>query len=394
MPNPYIDVPDNDELSNEQLEIYGYALNYNLIINGAAGSGKTILAIHRAKQLAEAGKSVLFIVFNNVLKDYTTTAMQEFGVGDRVKLKMPTDICNEVLGRKKLSKYLTNRDRERMINACNYDAIIIDEAQDFDIIDIDMFKNFADNVTICCDRKQGIFERDFTIPGVKDLFNDDIEEKFLMFTYRNPKNILKLSVKYYYQKYNVIPAEQEQNRIHCYNETNGKARVVTTNNEIDTIQQLISNAPKGDTIGIIVPRAEAVKYISEALSARGVVNEKYYSVRVPGRKYPVKVYDLSFSENKLKIVTLWSSKGIQFDTVIIPFMDKNTSPEFSEWTNRAGEGFATYVAMTRPKNNLYFTKTSEYSFPSSDYLDEEHYEEITLDQSERTPDSVFSAFDE
>ena len=55
MSNPYIDIPDSDDLSNEQREIYGYGLSRNLIINGAAGSGKTILAILRAKQLADSG---------------------------------------------------------------------------------------------------------------------------------------------------------------------------------------------------------------------------------------------------------------------------------------------------------------------------------------------------
>jgi len=289
---------------------------------------------------------------------------------------------------------MTNEDRKRMINFCNYDHVIVDEAQDFDIIDIKMFKYFGNNTTLCCDRKQGIFERDFSVPAIKDLFNKDIEEKFLMFTYRNPKNILKLSIKYYFEKFNITPVEREQNRIHCYNETDGRARMVITNNEIDSIAQLISNAGSEDTIGIIVPRNEAVKYISEALSARGISNEKRYKVKVEGRRYPIVVDDLSFDENKVKIITLWSAKGLQFDTVIIPFMDEETSPEYSGWTNRSSEGFAIYVAMTRPKSNLYFTQTTNSSFPYYNYFDPTYYQEITFDQDINTPEEIFDIFDD
>ena len=62
MANPWIEVPDSSELSKEQMDVYEASLNNNIMINGAAGSGKTILAIYRAKQLEQDGKKVLFIV--------------------------------------------------------------------------------------------------------------------------------------------------------------------------------------------------------------------------------------------------------------------------------------------------------------------------------------------
>ena len=65
--NSWIEVPSFNNLSREQKEVYGASLDSNILINGAAGSGKTILAILRAKQLASKGKRILFVTFTKIL---------------------------------------------------------------------------------------------------------------------------------------------------------------------------------------------------------------------------------------------------------------------------------------------------------------------------------------
>ena len=101
------------------------------------------------------------------------------------------------------------------------------------------------------------------------------------------------------------------------------------------------------------------------------------------------VDDIDFNITTTKVVTFWSCKGIQFDSVIIPFMDGATSPKFAEYSNQSGEGKAMYVAMTRPKEKLYFIQPQEYSFPYKEYLDPNLYEEVQRDQKNINPDDTY-----
>ena len=176
MSNPYIEVPDDDELSKEQLEVYSHNLDSNLLINGSAGSGKTILAILRAKKLEEKGKRVLFIVFTNVLKAFTQLAMKEFQLKN-VKLAKLSDLAKETIGYPKFD--LSDDDRNKLCMKYNYDHVIIDEGQDFTMKDFKMFSYFGKVHTICCDRKQGIYETDFDIKQLIN-FYPNIAEKILL----------------------------------------------------------------------------------------------------------------------------------------------------------------------------------------------------------------------
>ena len=76
----WIDVPSLNALSREQREVYSYSLDSNLIINGAAGSGKTILALMRAMQLVKKNKKVLFITYTKILHQFTLIAAQGHGL--------------------------------------------------------------------------------------------------------------------------------------------------------------------------------------------------------------------------------------------------------------------------------------------------------------------------
>ena len=133
--NPWIEVPAATQLSKEQLEVYGASLEANMMINGAAGSGKTILGIMRAKQLASKGKKVLFITFTNVLNQFTQLAANAFGLTN-VDIMMLQDLTYKAFKKRiKDPKTLSDKQLALIIRiAGNYDHIIVDEGQDFDLI--------------------------------------------------------------------------------------------------------------------------------------------------------------------------------------------------------------------------------------------------------------------
>lgn len=66
------------QLTNEQIRISRrLAANPRMIVTGKAGTGKTVLAIRRALQLAEQGKKVLFLCFNQLLAKHVSESIKD-----------------------------------------------------------------------------------------------------------------------------------------------------------------------------------------------------------------------------------------------------------------------------------------------------------------------------
>jgi len=138
------------ELTNRQKEVLRQLRRSNRrIIEGGAGTGKTVLALDHAQQLASQGKSVLMLCFNqqlaNVLREKTSdiptihaTTYHDFCASrvkkveeetgrnllTEAKLKNPTEDVFTVLYPDALSESFK-------LSPIVYDAIIVDEGQDF-----------------------------------------------------------------------------------------------------------------------------------------------------------------------------------------------------------------------------------------------------------------------
>jgi Nuclease-related domain/AAA domain/UvrD-like helicase C-terminal domain len=120
-----------------------YARAKRMVITGCAGSGKTMLAVERARRLARAGESVLFVCFNKALRAYLAERHPIKGV-DYFTFH---GVCTRLAGAAgiKLPKFKKGEDPPpeyfedelplALIEATEqsggrYDAILVDEAQD------------------------------------------------------------------------------------------------------------------------------------------------------------------------------------------------------------------------------------------------------------------------
>lgn len=131
------------KLTNEQLNLLDFILKYNTaLIEGCAGSGKTVMAIKKAKQLADKGKSVLLMCYNNLLADNLRKEIK--GYEDKITASTYHQFCISKLQEAKIkftmdpseSKYWTEYIPNEFANLIEkqpikFDALIIDEAQDF-----------------------------------------------------------------------------------------------------------------------------------------------------------------------------------------------------------------------------------------------------------------------
>ena len=119
---------NESELDNYQIQIVQRRINNSFIVKGCAGSGKSILALWKVKQIQEEGKgSFYFIVFTKTLRKYMEDGIREIGLNG-----------NKIL-------HFEQWKREGCPNA---DYLVVDEVQDFDEDEINIFKTRANKALI------------------------------------------------------------------------------------------------------------------------------------------------------------------------------------------------------------------------------------------------------
>ena len=176
-----------DQLDDYQLKVINKKSDKSCIIKGCAGSGKSILALWKAKQIQDEGKGdLLFVVYTKSLRQYMKDGIKQVGLN-------PTCVesFNKCLG--------WERDDETGKWECNgwkkgdYDYIIVDEAQDFSCEDILMMREHAKKAMLLYgDSAQQLYKflKDKKTANMEELklvtgFPDDQ----LVFNHRLPKKI-------------------------------------------------------------------------------------------------------------------------------------------------------------------------------------------------------------
>lgn len=135
------------ELTNDQVRVSRrMAANSRTIVRGQAGTGKTVIAIERARQLAAQGQSVLFLCFNQLLARHLRLSLKGDPAEKQIEIKHIHALYREVIDRADLSELLAQATDEQHLFAevfplvfleaaikCDlpaWDALVIDEAQD------------------------------------------------------------------------------------------------------------------------------------------------------------------------------------------------------------------------------------------------------------------------
>ena len=72
-----VDLSDSNELDDFQHNVAATSLNSNLVVTGCAGSGKSIIALHRAKQIHSQKKTYKVIVYTKALRQFMEAGILE-----------------------------------------------------------------------------------------------------------------------------------------------------------------------------------------------------------------------------------------------------------------------------------------------------------------------------
>jgi hypothetical protein len=150
-----------------------------LLVRGCAGSGKTIMAIKRAIQLASKNKNVLLICYNQLLAEHikkTVSAYPQITVSafydycfEKLQL-LPEELSTKQQDNNFYQEELPERLCQYFINnSFRFDAVIVDEGQDFSYSCWKTMQNMVitdGHFYIFYDPDQNLFQPELTLPAL------------------------------------------------------------------------------------------------------------------------------------------------------------------------------------------------------------------------------------
>lgn len=122
-------------LLNEQTAILNFLSEQRTaVINGAAGTGKTMIAVEKAQRHARCGESVLFLCFNAKLRDYLEKNYSHEHISYFTISGLACKMCST--GIPDYAKFRNVLEDMYLSESFPYQHVIIDEGQDFGIEEI------------------------------------------------------------------------------------------------------------------------------------------------------------------------------------------------------------------------------------------------------------------
>lgn len=319
MPKRSFYVKDS-ELDDYQVKIINKRTDNSFIVKGCAGSGKSILALWKAKQIQNEGRGTYqFIVFTKALMQYMSDGVRQVGINSH------------------------NVDYhwywENSKGSPSADYIIVDEAQDFSKEDILKFKSKAKKALLLYgDSAQQLYkflEDKKTVSMEEIAVITGFQTEQLVFNHRLPKKVARLA--------EYISSTNDDLEGRCKSEGIEKPKILKYNSfegQLDAISEIIKNRNFED-VGIFFRHNADVEKAYNYLKKKGLNVEAKFN----------RTIDLNFNSDNPKLMTYHSSKGLQFEAVFLPDCICSGNDDRNPL----------YVALTRTYQSLYVMHSGNLS---------------------------------
>ncbi|MGE9927614.1 3'-5' exonuclease [Megasphaera elsdenii] len=253
-----------------------------------------------------------------------------------------------------------------------FDYVFVDECQDLGLTKIRIAKGLArKSITLAADLAQMIYHVGFSWAEVGIDIRGQASKK-LYGSFRNTKQIMLLaeSVK---QKNTSLPSERRE--IEIPDREGPKPQLYFMESDLDEYSRIAEILKKEQrehpdfTIAIIVRSARDMNRMEEALKSKGITyyqrfDAAGFKILTPG----------------IKLITYHSSKGLEFDEVILPFLDEGTFPylpkdaDIDQIDNLMNDSRSLlYVGMTRAKFALFMFSNLDKKSPLINDFDKRYY---------------------
>lgn len=307
---------DENSMDDDQLDLIEYTNDKSMLVAGCAGSGKSVIAMHKAEQLYAEGEDVILIAYTKSLNGFMR------------------------VGKPDASFRFYYYHQWKKLNMPKADYIIVDEIQDFTREEIQEFIAATKKCFLFFgDTAQSIYrqygKQTMTIAQISEMTGLNTLQLFN--NYRLPRPVAKIT-----QNYVGVDVPEYKEKVY-QNKGSELPRFVhteTLEEEFRSIVQIAAQHPN-KSIGILYHSNESVLQMSKQMIERGFQCEFKYN-DTDGEKHNVS--NLNFNTLIPKILTYHSAKGLQFDIVILPQYNGAFDVESKK---------ALYVAMTRTMHKLY-----------------------------------------
>lgn len=344
------------------------------VIHGVAGSGKTLILGYRAEHLANLfARPIAILCYNKTLASKLSDMIHQKGLADRVVAINFHAWCMRQLDTYHVERPAKSANLDAFFEACvdhvirgvdrgliprgQYDAVLIDEGHDFKPewfkLIVQMVNPDTKSLLVLYDDAQSIYQKErkrsfsFSSVGVQAKGRTTI----LKLNYRNTVEILSVA--------RAFAAEL----LTAHN---------TEDDEAPTVQPMSTgrHGPKPLLVQLPSLQKEA-EYLADKLSAANRTGTAWHDMALIYRRYGIgkvlaevlqrrsipfqwqqaKGRDYIPSHDSVKLITMHSSKGLEFPLVGIAGLGAPLKPEESA----EDEARLLYVAMTRATHELIMT---------------------------------------
>lgn len=376
---PEVAIPDIIRVMDMQQESLARSLGSDhRVIHGVAGSGKTMILGFRALHLARAlHKPILVLCYNKTLAARLANVMAAHGIADQVQVYNFHRWCRHMLVSyhvdlpadgadffdQMVTRVIAGVDRER-IPRFQYGAILIDEGHDFEPdwyrLVVQMVDPTTNALLILYDDAQNIYGQDarrktsWKSLGVRAQGRTTI----LRINYRNTTEILSLARSFAHELL-AERADDDDGIPLVAPESAGRhgplpelARAADTWSEArmlaDALLQEHARGRAWHDMAVLFRHQWEGEDIARSLGRVGIP----CSLARGAAKHNL------FAAESVKLVTMHSSKGLEFPFVAIPRLGALPSSDAAE----ADEMRLLYVAMTRATERLLLLHHAESAF--------------------------------
>ena len=348
-----------DRLDPTQTDIVDAPVNNNMWIAGFAGSGKSVILVHKAIEILKdnPGSKVLLVVYTRSLVDLFRTGLATLGQRD-IQVKT-------------IYEFMWGSDL--------YDYILCDEVQDCTESMIRAIKNRARrNVIVAGDKFQSIFEKDvkFQEPTINPqilTYSISAQIKELAKIYRLTPSIIDAIDRFLPTMHLAI------NGLPYAEKVDVSIKLCKCNNKREESRYVYDNAERYirqyERTAVLFPQhKDCIEFANYILDCKGKPQWEtqlnsfnkpdFGSLNVHLAENGIKMMyigngygSLKEAENKSigALMTYQSSKGLDFEHVYLPFANSNMFITFDDKRSRT----IFMVAMSRSSKNLTITYSGQ-----------------------------------